>query len=83
MTPEEDAVQLAASLEQYKQAFPDDATAACYFAIMSKFEAEVCTALVKGTDFTFKVEARGDKGVLLHCRLTGDTFSRPNRPDTA
>lgn len=45
---------------------------------MSKLNNEFCEAMMKGYDFTIKLEVHGNKSEMLHARTTCDTFRRPD-----
>ena len=44
---------------------------------MRDFDAAFCKAMNDSVDFTLRLEVRGDKGKLLHCRVDTDSFRRP------
>ncbi len=43
---------------------------------MSKFDDKFSEMLASGLDFTLRFEVRGNKGVLMHCRVSEDGFER-------
>lgn len=48
---------------------------------MAKFDKAFCDNMAAGTDFVLKLEIKGDKGKMVHCRADSIVFDRPNRGD--
>ena len=59
--------------------FSNDEDLESYQRGMHELQDRVLDALVQGADFTAKLEIRGCKGRLLHCRNGLDRFDRPKR----
>lgn len=45
---------------------------------MGKFDKKFCDVMANRTDFTLRLEVRGNDGKLIHCRVSVDEFQRPN-----
>jgi len=45
---------------------------------LARFDKLFCDCVAEGVDFTLKLEVRGDKGRLIHCRVYADRFERPS-----
>jgi len=44
---------------------------------MGDFQQAFCDSMAKGTDFTIKLEARGNSREVIHYRVLTDDFYRP------
>jgi len=62
----------------YETVLGDDESLALFLNKMKQFDQQFCDLMTEGQDFTLKLEIRGDKGRLLHCRVYSDSFDRPN-----
>ena len=70
--------QPSSSTKGYREIFGDcDESLANFLAAMSDFDSRFCAAMVAGADFTLKLEIHGDKGEMIHARVTSDVFRRP------
>jgi hypothetical protein len=63
-----------------RRAIPENESLKTFVEGMRKFEREFCDHMVKGKDFTLRLEVRGDKSRILHCRCQSDSFDRPLGP---
>ena len=48
-----------------------------YTRRMKRFDEAFCRNMFEKTDFTLKLEIHGDKGKVIHFRITDDSFERP------
>ena len=68
--------------QSYKKAFEqDDRSLSLFMRSMAKFDTAFCSAMFSGTDFTLKLEVRGNNHKMLHSRTTTDEFERGEKPD--
>ena len=51
---------------------------AMFLGTLAKFDTCFCDLMAAGGDFTLRVEIHGNKGKLIHCRVTDDCFQRPD-----
>lgn len=51
---------------------------ALFVEALAKFDSEFSESMLKGHDFTLKLEIHGNRGVLLHARTYLDNFRRPD-----
>ena len=64
-------------------AFGEDEKALILFnEQMASFNQAFLDAMVKGLDYTLSLEVRGDKGILIHCRVKTDKFDRPKEKES-
>ncbi len=69
-------------MSTYKDVLPDNVHLALFLASMQKFDRLFCDAMNRGVDYTMRLEIRGNKGKLIHCRVVSDSFDRPaDAPD--
>ena len=61
----------------YNDVMKDDVHLASFLKAMHRFDSYFCDLMGSGMDFTLRIEVRGDKGKLLHCRVHNDSFDRP------
>lgn len=46
---------------------------------MDEFDKKFCGLMMEGVDFNIRLEIRGDKGAMIHCRVVSDSTERlPN-----
>ena len=45
---------------------------------MKEFDEAFCAQMFKGSDYTIRLEIRGNKGEVLHVRTNVDAIDRPN-----
>ena len=64
--------------ETYKDVLPDEPSLSEFMSAMREFDKRFTDAMVEGTDFTFKLEVRGDKSRLIHARCDGINLRRPS-----
>ena len=57
----------------------DQAAISTYLRGMYKFDKYFCELMMDGTDFTLRMEVRGNKGELIHCRVNNDGFEQPSK----
>jgi len=62
----------------YKEVINNDESLAAFLRAMSKYERYFCELMMAGVDFTLRLEVRGDKREILHCRVYNDGFDRPS-----
>jgi len=55
----------------------DEDSLAVYLYNMHKFDERFCEFMTDGSDFTLRLEVRGNKGDLIHCRVYNDAFQQP------
>jgi hypothetical protein len=63
--------------ENFKDALGDDQSLKVFLENMKQFENDFCRLMFSGKDFTLRLEIRGDKNKLLHCRVSRDHWDRP------
>ena len=56
----------------------DELSLALFLRKMAEFDSRFCEAMVKKSDFTIRLEVRGDKGNLLHVRVYTDDIEKLN-----
>jgi hypothetical protein len=62
----------------YEKAFGgDNESLAVFLRQIEKFNQAFCDAMANGMDYTLKLEVHGNKGCLIHCRVSNDAFDRP------
>lgn len=61
----------------YREILKDDRSLAKFLKAMAKFDRRFCEEMNDRTDFTLRMEVRGNQGELLHCRVVDDGFDRP------
>ena len=44
---------------------------------LAKFDRAFCDAMADRIDFTLKLEVKGNKGTLIHVRVSPDIWERP------
>ena len=62
----------------YREVLRDDESLAIFLRGMAKFDRLFCDFMACNEDFTLRMEVRGNKGCLIHCRVMGDGFERPH-----
>ena len=55
----------------------DEVSLATFMRGMAKFDRRFCDAMATRVDFTLRLELKGNKGKLLHCRVYDDEFDHP------
>lgn len=55
----------------------DELSLRVFLRTLQKFDRMFCDSMISGEDFTLKLEVRGNKGELIHCRVVNDGFERP------
>ncbi len=55
----------------------DSKSLALLLRSMQKLERKFCDSMMAGTDFTLRIELKGNGGVLSHARVYGDEIDRP------
>jgi len=54
----------------------DDESLAIFLRGMSKFDRLFCEQMMEGSDFTLRLEVRGNRGKLVHSRVSTDRFEK-------
>lgn len=62
--------------KSYESVISDDSLK-LFVRKMSEFDKAFCDAMTKESDFTLRLELRGNIGELLHVRLYQDDMERP------
>ena len=57
----------------------DENSLAIYLHSMHKFDERFCEFMADESDFTLRLEVRGNKGSLIHCRVYNDAFKQPEK----
>jgi len=66
----------------FTQAFgDDDESLAIFLRAMGKFDKHFCNMMAGGLRYTLRMELQGDKGMMIHCRVSVDEFERPKEVD--
>ena len=63
--------------KSYREILPDDASLADFLSAMKDFDRAFCDSVASGADFTLKLEIHGNRGELIHARVSSDQFRRP------
>lgn len=66
------------SQQTFKDALQEDGELAVFLSKMAEIERLFCEAMLRGDDFTHRLEVRGNAGHLLHARVLVDNFERPS-----
>lgn len=61
----------------FSEAIKDNASLVLFLHKMKEFDDAFCDQMSKGSDFTIKLEVRGNKGEVLHVRTNVDAIDRP------
>ena len=62
----------------FSDAIKDEASLKLFLRKMAEFDAAFCEHMFKGSDYTIRIEVRGNKSEVLHVRTTVDAIDRPN-----
>jgi hypothetical protein len=54
---------------------------AIFLRNMRRFDQYFCELMATKVDFTLKMEVHGNKGEMIHCRVSPDSFDRPEKAD--
>lgn len=46
---------------------------------MMEFDRRFCEVMASGNEFTVRIEVKGDKGKVIHCRVYNDEIERPSK----
>jgi hypothetical protein len=68
---------ISGSGEGYRTVLADDESLKVFLQAMADFDVAFCKAMNDNTDYTLRLEVRGDQGKLLHVRVNLDGFARP------
>ncbi len=60
----------------WKEVLKDDDDLSQFMRAMKKFDHLFCDMMSNGKEFTLRLEVKGRKGKLLHCRVGTDEFDR-------
>ena len=55
----------------------DDESLKLVLKKMAEFDKKFCELILKRTDFTLRLEVRGNAGEIVHVRLNADDVARP------
>ncbi len=66
----------------YQKVLSDQESLGQFLRSFEDFNRQFCDLMTSGVDFTLKIEVRGDKGELLHCRVDSNQFRRPEGVDS-
>ena len=66
----------AQKLSDYTQVLTDESLAV-FLKGMAKFDRSFCSLMASSNEFTIRLEVKGDKGKLVHCRVYNDDIERP------
>lgn len=62
----------------FYEAISDEASLKLFLKKMKDFDEAFCREMFKGSDYTIRIEVRGNKGELIHVRTSIDAIDRPN-----
>jgi len=65
----------------YQELIPNNEHLTMFIAALRKFNKHFTEAMAEGSDFTLKLEIRGNNRKLHHCRANIDEFERPTSED--
>jgi len=63
-------------LSHWRELLKNDDDLARFMRSMQKFDHLFCDLMNKGSEYTLRLEIKGRKGRLLHCRVGTDEFDR-------
>jgi hypothetical protein len=66
------------STNDYRIALKDDESLSVFLRCLKEFDQNFCDLMFLGADFTHRLEVRGDKGKLIHSRVSKDHFDKPD-----
>ena len=61
----------------FRDVITDDASLGLFLKKMAEFDQAFCAAMIKGSDYTIRLEVRGNVGVILHTRVYTDDIEQP------
>jgi hypothetical protein len=61
----------------YHSILKDNESLSVFLRCLKEFDQDFCNLIYSGTDFTLRLEVRGNQGRLIHCRLSRDRFDKP------
>jgi len=61
----------------YPEVIQDEEALACFLQKVREFDQKFCAEMFTGSDFTIRLEVRGNASELLHVRVYADVMSRP------
>ena len=56
----------------------DEESLKLFLRKMREFDSAFCEQMMKGSDYTIRLEVRGNKSEVLHVRVNVDAIDRPN-----
>lgn len=62
----------------FQEAIKTPASLVAFLSKMKAFDKAFCDLMASGEDFNIRLEIRGMKGEVIHCRLSTDSTERPN-----
>lgn len=57
----------------------DDDSLALFLSRMAKFDKLFCDSLASGDDFTIRLDIRGNRGRVIHCKVHMDEIAYPKK----
>ena len=63
--------------KNFRDVLPDDVSLVEFMKSMKDFEEDFVDAMMKGVDFTIKLEVRGNNSNLVHCQVVSNHYRRP------
>lgn len=64
-------------MANYSEVIKDDTSLKLFLAKLREFDQHFVNEMVKGSDYTIKLEVRGCKGKVIHVRTNVDAIDRP------
>lgn len=61
----------------FAEVINDDESLLLFIENMKEFDEKFCEAMVKGSDFTLRLEVHGNVGEILHVKTHIDSIKRP------
>ncbi len=63
----------------YADLLKDEDSLMLFLRNVREFDQAFTDMIVGGMDFTLRLEVRGNKGKMVHCRVSRDYFERPEK----
>ena len=63
--------------EKYKEVLKSDESLEVFIRNLKQFDHDFCDLMCENRDFTLRLEVRGNKGKMIHCRISRDHFDKP------
>ena len=69
---------MSGNSRQYEALFADcNLSLAVFIDGMKKFDKAFCEVMHDGSEYTLRLEVRGNHHKMIHCRVNCDSFKRP------